>query len=183
MTENILPGNVKAELILADGERILLGGPGVDSVLIQPGAEIHTAKERLSYIGRQQTGKIQYNILQIPRGGEYSVTLQDGTVVNLNSASELRYPVRFAGTERKVFLTGEAYFQVAKDNPFVVVTGEAEIEALGTSFNIYSYEEENRIETTLVEGAVRFAVADQTVILMPGEQGVVGTDGNLEKNK
>ena len=113
------------------------------------------------------------------------MTLQDGTVVNLNSASELRYPVRFAGTERKVFLTGEAYFQVAKDkeHPFVVVTGEAEIEALGTSFNIYSYEEENRIETTLVEGAVRFAVADQTVILMPGEQGVVGTDGNLEKKK
>lgn len=185
MTENILPGNAKAELILADGERILLGGPGMDSVLVQPGAEIHTAKERLSYIGRQQTGKIQYNILQIPRGGEYSVTLQDGTVVNLNSASELRYPVRFAGTERKVFLTGEAYFQVAKDkeHPFVVVTGEAEIEALGTSFNIYSYEEENRIETTLVEGAVRFAVADQTVILMPGEQGVVGTDGNLEKKK
>ena len=104
------------------------------------------------------------------------MTLQDGTVVNLNSASELRYPVRFTGTERKVFLTGEAYFQVAKDkeHPFVVVTGEAEIEALGTSFNIYSYEEENRIETTLVEGAVRFAVADQTVILMPGEQGVVG---------
>ena len=88
MTENILPGNAKAELILADGERILLGGPGMDSVLVQPGAEIHTAKERLSYIGRQQTGKIQYNILQIPRGGEYSVTLQDGTVVNLNSASE-----------------------------------------------------------------------------------------------
>ena len=82
-------------------------------------------------------------------------------------------------------MTGEAYFQVAKDkeHPFIVVTGEAEIEALGTSFNIYSYEEENRIETTLVEGAVRFAVADQTVILMPGEQGVVGTDGNLEKKK
>ncbi|RGU57438.1 FecR family protein [Odoribacter splanchnicus] len=185
MTENILPGNAKAELILADGERILLGGPDMDSVLVQPGAEIHTAKERLSYIGRQQTGKIQYNILQIPRGGEYSVTLQDGTVVNLNSASELRYPVQFAGTERKVFLTGEAYFQVAKDkeHPFIVVTGEAEIEALGTSFNVYSYKEENRIETTLVEGAVRFAVADQTVILMPGEQGMVGTDGNLEKKK
>ena len=114
-----------------------------------------------------------------------SVTLQDGTVVNLNSASELRYPVQFAGTERKVFLTGEAYFQVAKDkeHPFIVVTGEAEIEALGTSFNVYSYKEENRIETTLVEGAVRFAVADQTVILMPGEQGMVGTDGNLEKKK
>ena len=82
-------------------------------------------------------------------------------------------------------MQGRPYFQVAKDkeHPFVVVTGEAEIEALGTSFNIYSYEEENRIETTLVEGAVRFAVADQTVILMPGEQGVVGTDGNLEKKK
>ncbi len=185
MTENILPGNAKAELILADGGRILLGGSVRDSILVQPGAEIHTTKERLSYIGGQRTGEIQYNILSVPRGGEYSVTLQDGTVVNLNSASELRYPVQFAGSERKVFLTGEAYFQVAKDkeHPFVVVTGEAEIEALGTSFNVYSYQEETRIETTLVEGAVRFSVADQTVILVPGEQGVVGTDGNLEKRK
>ncbi len=185
MTENILPGNAKAELILADGGRILLGGSVRDSILVQPGAEIHTAKERLSYIGGQRTEKIQYNILSIPRGGEYSVTLQDGTVVNLNSASELRYPVQFAGPERKVFLTGEAYFQVAKDkeHPFVVVTGEAKIEALGTSFNVYSYQEENRIETTLVEGAVRFSVADQAVILVPGEQGVVGTDGNLGKKK
>lgn len=185
MTENILPGNAKAELILADGERILLGGPIMDSVLVQAGVEIYTAKERLSYVGRQQTEKIQYNILQIPRGGEYSVTLQDGTVVNLNSASELRYPVQFAGAERKVFLTGEAYFQVAKDkeHPFVVVTGEAEIEVLGTSFNVYSYQEEDRIEATLVEGSVRFSTGAQTVVLAPGEQGVVQAQGNLLKKK
>ena len=155
MTENILPGNAKAELILADGERILLGGPDMDSILVQPGAEIHTAKERLSYIGRQQTGKIQYNILQIPRGGEYSVTLQDGTVVNLNSASELRYPVQFAGTERKVFLTGEAYFQVAHDRQkaFVVVTDDIEVKVYGTEFNINT-RVADYVQTTLVRGAV-----------------------------
>ena len=183
MTENILPGNVKAELILADGERILLGGPGVDSVLIQPGAEIHTAKERLSYIGRQQTGKIQYNILQIPRGGEYSVTLQDGTVVNLNSASELRYPVRFTGTERKVFLTGEAYFQVAKDkeHPFIVKTDYFETAVLGTKFNVRSYSKIDA-HVTLLEGKVT-VTNDKTesLILEPEEQVTLSENGKLEK--
>ena len=186
MTENILPGNVKAELILADGERILLGGPGVDSVLIQPGAEIHTAKERLSYIGRQQTGKIQYNILQIPRGGEYSVTLQDGTVVNLNSASELRYPVRFAGTERKVFLTGEAYFQVASDksSPFIIEMGKVQVQVLGTSFNLRAYQDEEMIQTTLVEGRVCMFTDKKRILLYPNEQGAIELKtGNLVKKQ
>ena len=186
MTENILPGNVKAELILADGERILLGGPGVDSVLIQPGAEIHTAKERLSYIGRQQTGKIQYNILQIPRGGEYSVTLQDGTVVNLNSASELRYPVRFTGTERKVFLTGEAYFQVASDksSPFIIEMGKVQVQVLGTSFNLRAYQDEEMIQTTLVEGRVCMFTGKKRILLYPNEQGAIELKtGNLVKKQ
>lgn len=114
MTENILPGNVSGTDTCRWRADFLLGGPGVDSVLIQPGAEIHTAKERLSYIGRQQTGKIQYNILQIPRGGEYSVTLQDGTVVNLNSASELRYPVRFTGTRTESIFDRRGLFSGSK---------------------------------------------------------------------
>ena len=153
----------------------------MDSVLVQPGAEIHTAKERLSYIGRQQTGKIQYNILQIPRGGEYSVTLQDGTVVNLNSASELRYPVQFAGTERKVFLTGEAYFQVTKDtaHPFRVESEAQVVEVLGTQFNVYAYGHEEQTYTTLVEGkvAVTASASGQHVQLMPGQQASLGRQG------
>ena len=175
MTENILPGNAKAELILADGERILLGGPGMDSVLVQPGAEIHTAKERLSYIGRQQTGKIQYNILQIPRGGEYSVTLQDGTVVNLNSASELRYPVAFSGDLREVELRGEAYFEVAenKNKPFIVRTDEFNVRVLGTSFNISAYADSPLALTTLCSGQVQLTDCmnpKNEQDLLPGEQ-------------
>ena len=184
LVENILPGSDKAILILANGEKMKLENSDSLQVDLGAGNQLVNKDNQLVYQG-EETGELQYNELQIPRGGEYQVKLADGTIVRLNSGSSLRYPVAFGKEKREVVLKGEAYFQVAKDkeHPFIVVTGEAEIEALGTSFNVYSYKEENRIETTLVEGAVRFAVADQTVILMPGEQGMVGTDGNLEKKK
>ena len=105
----IVPGEAKAELILAGGERLFLGTEVQDSVLKQPGAEVHASGEHLNYVKGEETQEIQYNILRVPRGGEYTVTLQDGSVVQLNSASELRYPVQFAGQERRVFLSGEAY--------------------------------------------------------------------------
>ena len=184
-TERIVPG-VKAELILSTGERVVLNQQCVSIEGVNETGIQNDSVTGLNYTTAKVQGEgMIYNTMRIPVGGFYQLALSDGSKVWLNSMTEFRFPVAFTGEERKVYLTGEAYFQVAKDkeHPFVVVTGEAEIEALGTSFNIYSYEEENRIETTLVEGAVRFAVADQTVILMPGEQGVVGTDGNLEKKK
>lgn len=182
VAERILPGGAKAELILAEGERVVLGGRKVDSVLLQSGTEVYTTGNSLNYVASGQMTEVQYNTLRIPRGGEYSITLQDGTVVHLNSASELRYPVRFSGAERRVFLCGEAYFDVAKDtgHPFVVETGGSEIEVLGTSFNVCSYKEEG-VATTLVEGAVRFSTGRQAVVLAPGEQGVLAVDGQLAK--
>ena len=183
--EVIVPGEAKAELILAGGERLFLGTEVQDSVLKQPGAEVHASGEHLNYVKGEETQEIQYNILRVPRGGEYTVTLQDGSVVQLNSASELRYPVQFAGQERRVFLSGEAYFEVAKDawHPFVVEVGHAEIEVLGTSFNVYSYLEEQKTEATLVEGKVRFSAGGQEVTLSPGEQGVWDTAGHLDKRE
>lgn len=183
--EVIVPGEAKAELILAGGERLFLGTEVQDSVLKQPGAEVYASGEHLNYVKGEETQEIQYNILRVPRGGEYTVTLQDGSVVQLNSASELRYPVQFAGRERRVFLSGEAYFEVAKDarHPFVVEVGHAEIEVLGTSFNVYSYLEEQKTEATLVEGQVRFSAGGQEVTLSPGEQGVWDTAGHLDKRE
>ena len=108
----IIASGLKAELILSDGECVILGKGQLDSVWMHEGMEVHSTEERVSYVGERQCGEdslsveLQYNILRVPRG-EYSVVLGDGTLVCLNSESELRYPVRFDGEERQVFLRGE----------------------------------------------------------------------------
>ena len=143
----------------------------------------------MSYTGERlcrekcDTEELQYNILRVPRGGEYSVVLGDGTSVCLNSESELRYPVQFDRRERRVFLRGEGYFEVAKDpeHPFVVEVEDAKIEVLGTIFNVSGYAEEERVVTTLVEGVVRLSSDNESVLLEPNEQGVLDKDGHLSK--
>lgn len=181
----IVPGTTKAELILAGGERVWLGENNIDSIFEESGVQIYSTGKCLNYAGGDNSDEIQYNILRVPRGGEYTVTLQDGTVVYLNSASELRYPIQFVGKERKVFFNGEGYFQVAKngDCPFIVDVNGAEIEVLGTSFNVCAYEEEGKTATTLVEGTVCFATKGKHVILEPGEQGILNAAGNLIKQE
>jgi len=128
------------------------------------------------------------NTLRVPRGGEYQLVLADGTKVWLNSDSELSYPVPFVGKERKVTLMGEAYFEVAhnKDVPFIVVTGNQEVEVLGTKFNISSYENDANIITTLVEGKVKVSDSNSESerYLMPNEQSVLNRDtDDLKKRK
>ena len=101
-----------------------------------------------------------YNTISTPRGGQYQVTLADGTKVWLNAASSIRFPVVFTGTERKVEITGEAYFEVAKNKsmPFKVKAATSEIEVLGTHFNVNAYDDETSIKTTLLEGLVKVSV-------------------------
>ena len=113
-----------------------------------------------------------------PRGGEYSVVLADGTQVWLNAESELRYPEQFAGEERRVYLRGEAYFDVAKreGQRFVVALGGTEVTVLGTEFNVKGYED-GGMATTLVEGSVAVRRGEEECRLKPGEQAVVGEDG------
>ena len=124
-----------------------------------------------------QPDTLVYNVLSVPRSCEYRLRLADGTMVWLNSDSELRYPVNFAGTERRVFLKGEAYFDVARnaDMPFWVESGGLEVEALGTEFNVNVYGDEGYLRTTLAEGKVRvsYAATRQACILEPGEQAVL----------
>ena len=100
--------------------------------------------------------EVRYDTLVIPRGSEYSIVLADGTKVFLNASSEIYYPVVFPGDKREVGLKGEAYFEVAKDEhrPFFVQTGDVRIRVLGTSFNVTSYPEHEKIETTLEQGRI-----------------------------
>ena len=182
----IKPGEMKAELELAGGERLLLGGNLQDSLTNENGVDILKDGQGISYQG-ESAGKeeLAYNTLKVPRGGEFKVKLQDGTVVYVNSASRLRYPVKFTGEERRVYLSGEAYFEVEKNErmPFVVEMEEGEIKVLGTQFNARSYKEEKQQLTTLVSGKVLLTSKQgKSVELTPGEQGVIGEKG-ISKGK
>ena len=127
-----------------------------------------------------------YNVIQIPRGGEYIVRLEDGTTVYLNSESELRIPVHFGKGERLVWLTGEAYFEVVKDakKPFTVQFMSSSVTVLGTSFNIRAYPEEKQSQTTLAEGSVRIYSPGSSMLLKPGEQAEVNAlSGKMVKRE
>jgi transmembrane sensor len=126
--------------------------------------------------------KTVYNTIETPKGGQYRIDLPDGTMVWLNAGSSLRYPNRFAGQERKVALTGEAYFEVAKNKqmPFRVVSGKQVVEVLGTHFNINAYTDEASVKTTLLEGSVNVLLQEthQSELLNPGQQAVVKYNGS-----
>jgi len=112
-----------------------------------------------------------------PRGGKYDLQLSDGTRVWLNASSSISYPITFSGTERRVTITGEAYFEVAKNKamPFKInVNGQEEVQVLGTHFNIMAYSDEALVKTTLLEGSISVNSIKQSVILKPGQQAQVG---------
>lgn len=168
---DIAPGGEKATLTLADGTAIALDSNGAGMLAQQGGMQvIKLDSGQLAYrpAGDAYSGRIGYNTLTTPRGGQFKVTLPDGTRVWLNAASSLRYPAAFTDKERKVTLSGEAYFEVASrplssgpgngqegKMPFIVRVNGMEIEVLGTHFNVMAYEDESVIRTTLLEGAVK----------------------------
>ncbi|WP_149524518.1 FecR family protein [Sphingobacterium hotanense] len=163
-TSMIIPGGKKATLTLADGESFSLSDEhsGIISgqaITYSDGTELTTAVS-------------QELILSTPRGGEYQVTLSDGTVVWLNAASSLTYPSIFKDKKRVVQVTGEAFFEVAHDakRPFTIITGKQEIEVLGTKFNVQAYNDLPEIRTTLVEGRVKISTNQYERLLKPGQQ-------------
>ena len=175
-------GGVKAELVLADGTTRILGSEVTDSVLVQQGANIVVQNQGVSYCVDSSVVEERYNTLRVPRGGEYSITLSDGTIVYLNSESELRYPVNFVGRDRRVYLSGEAYFDVVQDeaHPFIVDMGNSSVRVLGTSFDVRAYADEDEVLTTLVQGSVKFSAGKEFVTLEPGKQAVLGKSGSIE---
>lgn len=177
--ELIKPGTDKAVLVLNDGsEHNLL--PGKSFFFREGHSILHSTEGKLEY---NPSGKkisdteIKYNTLKTPRGGEFFVRLSDGTRVWMNSGSSLRYPVQFPEKERKVELTGEAYFEVVKKehSPFLVTSGEQVVKVLGTRFNISSYAESKFIFTTLEEGKVEVFEKNNPqnkCMLIPNQQSV-----------
>jgi transmembrane sensor len=167
------PGTDKATLQLADGTTIILDSTnngqlkadGISTIMNNDGQLIYTSN-------KIQTTNLVLNSMRTPRGGQYKIVLEDGTKVWLNSASTIKYPAVFSANTRTIELDGEAYFEVAKNTakPFIVKTAEMETTVLGTHFNINAYTNENRIQTTLIEGSVQVK-ADNTELLKPGQQG------------
>ena len=165
-TEIIIPGSNQATLILADGSvHNLTASKKLE--LIEGGEKIKCEGAKLQYSGKEAGNQeVRYNTLNVPRGGEFFLELADGTKVWLNSETVLRYPVQFIGNERKVELTGEAFFEVARNEkiPFVVESGEQTVKVLGTEFNISSYKENPLIYTTLVKGSVEVFIKNKPEI-------------------
>jgi transmembrane sensor len=175
---NIAPGSTKAILTLADGSTVALDSTG-NRVISQGSTAIRQQGGQLEYDVKGEPASLSYNMLVTPRGGQFRITLPDGSKVWLNAASSLRYPTAFINNTRTVEITGEAYFEVAPDaaKPFKVkVNDRTEILVLGTAFNVNAYTDEPTINTTLLDGAVRI----NTQTLTPGQQAQVNTAGAIK---
>ena len=170
----IVPGTFRAQLTLDDGRTVSLDSAAFRSIGQLPEATVEVADRVLTYTRSNHAApaEVKYNTLEIPRGGEYALQLADGSRVWLNAETRLRYPVAFTGTERRVELTGEAYFEVSKDatRPFIVQANGVDVRVLGTSFNVAAYGAE--VVTTLVEGRVAVEAGSERVTLEPDRQAV-----------
>ena len=184
------PGGERAILKLYDGKTIMLDSTMKSSLIAhEANVRIEMDSNHLlrysSYDSIGITDANKNNELIIPKGGEYQVVLADGTKVWLNSASRLIYPQSFMGKERRVVLSGEAFFDVAHDaeRPFIVETSRMNVKVLGTRFNVNDYDDNEEVSTTLVNGSVEiFSGGQQAFRLVPGEQ-AYGKENELEKRE
>jgi len=175
---SIKPGGNNAVLLLADGSQIILNEAADGQVVEQPGVKITKTKSgELTYhfIGESNTEEARFNTVTTPRGGQYHLILVDGTEVWLNANSSIKFPTVFAGTNRKVEVTGEVYFEVSKNKskPFIVSTNQSEIKVLGTHFNINAYPDEDYQRTTLLEGSIEINKGHEKHLLSPGQQACI----------
>lgn len=181
---DILPGGNRAVLAFSDGRHIVLDNAANGALAKHAAAQFtKTGDGMLSIVASEssQNSDLQLNTLTTPKGGEYQVTLQDGSKVWLNASSSIRFPTVFSDKNRIVEISGEVYFEVTKDNkrPFKVRFGTSEVEVLGTSFNIMAYQDESASKTTLVEGSVKLRNGNKSKKLKPGEQGAVLASGGI----
>jgi ferric-dicitrate binding protein FerR (iron transport regulator) len=173
---DIAPGHDGAVLTLADGTKIVLDNAQdgkITDVAVKNG-------NKVSYENTNQA-KVEYNTMATPKGRQFSLVLPDGTQVWLNAASSITYPTAFVGNERKVSITGEAYFEVAHyaSKPFHVNVNGMDVQVLGTHFNINSYSNEQSVKTSLLQGSIRITVAGKTQVVKPGEQTEVSNNKEI----
>ncbi|MGN6417345.1 MAG: FecR family protein [Pseudobacter sp.] len=192
---DIAPGTSGAILTLADGSRVVLDSLGNGLVATQSGTKVELEDGRLTYLPTASgEGAPAYNTMSTPKGRQFQLKLPDGTSVWLNAASSIQYPIAFTNGERRVLVTGEAYFEVAQDarKPFIVeVNNLTEVEVLGTHFNVNGYMDEGATIATLLQGAVKVTPVNEGIsaekgqarrhagqVLRPGQQGIVKSSGN-----
>lgn len=179
---DLAPGGSKAVLIVDDKQSISLNDASGGVLLSVNGTEVKKENDgQLKYEGAEAPNKkVDYHQVITPRGGEYHLTLLDGTQVFLNSESSIRFPVPFADSVRAIEVTGEVYFEVAKDakKAFVVSSGDAKVRVYGTKFIVSDYEDEqNRFKISLLEGSVNVSNQDGDIMMSPGQQ-VIKDSGN-----
>ena len=191
LIKDVAPGGNKAILTLGDNSTIVLDNAANGQLAQEGTTRVMKSKDGLlsySPTGGAGQGEVSWNTLTTPRGGQYQLVLPDGSKVWLNAASSIKFPAVFTGNERKVEMTGEVYFEVAKNanKPFkVTIPGGAAVEVLGTHFNVNAYPDESSVKTTLLEGSVKVRQwsmgngqsaaakdAEFSVVLKPGEQAV-----------
>ncbi|NHA03678.1 DUF4974 domain-containing protein [Mucilaginibacter sp. HC2] len=186
LKNDIAPGGNKAVLTLANGTRIILDDAKNGSISQNTSVKVtKTSNGVLIYhfnkniSGKNIAAYSAINTITTPRGGQYQIVLEDGTRVWLNSASYIKFPEAFIDKNRQVELSGEAYFEVAKNKakPFIVKANGTEVQVFGTHFNVNAYADNSNIATTLLEGSVSMTYAGATVMLKPGQQGVTNKAG------
>ncbi|MEG2339973.1 MAG: FecR family protein [Odoribacter sp.] len=181
------PAKVEVILTLGDGQKVVLEKDRPVCIRNISGIMIHTDSSGLVYQGEViEKEQLTYNEVYVPRRGEYTLQLSDGTRIFLNADSRLKYPETFKKDCREVELSGEGYFEVTKDpkRPFFVKVGDTKICVLGTAFNVNAYKEIPEIKTTLISGKVNIVYQDQTLELIPGEQSRFNkNDASLQKER
>jgi len=187
-TPDIAPGGNRGILTLSNGKQIVLAEISAKDTIAKEGEEVTIkmgANGVITYVINPNTAASKedansFNTLSTPTGGQYNIVLADGTKVYLNAVSSIKYPTQFNGDQRVVELDGEAYFEVAKNKnkPFIVKSGDQDIEVLGTHFNVHAYTNESVIKTTLLEGSVAVSYKNQKEVLKPGQQSNVSEKFN-----
>lgn len=181
----VKPGGNKAFLTLSNGKSISLATVPAGVIAEDAGDHIRKVVEgQITYVaGSDRHTNPGFNVLRTPNGGQYRVNLPDGTRVWLNAASSLKYPVNFKNLkERKIELTGEAYFEVSRDpkHPFIVQTDDQRIRVLGTRFNVNAYHDEGGSKTTLVEGSIKATSVNAAATIRPGHEVTTNGPGRLK---
>jgi transmembrane sensor len=178
--QDIPPGGPHAILKMNGGPAIILDTLNAGKITKDGSVGITKDSSELNYAAaNKEDGPPRMDELSTPAGGEFQVRLSDGTKIWLNASTALRYPEQFSDSVRRIEITGEGYFEVAKDekHPFIVKTGNNEVRVFGTHFNINHYPDNHETIITLAEGSVKL---NGSVLLKPGEQGVISPDGKIE---
>ncbi|SFA54379.1 FecR family protein [Pedobacter suwonensis] len=179
----VVPGSAKAYLSF-NGKNDTLTAQKAGLLYQHGGVTVSTQSDGtvvFKAVNADSATAAKLNTIITPRGGEFKVTLSDGSMVLLNAGSKLTFPTGFRGPERKVYVEGEAFFSVTKnaDKPFIVNVGGNEIKVLGTRFNVNSYPETGGVEATLLEGSVSFSNTEGENVLLKPNQQVFSAYGHL----